>query len=163
MITFQDYYQNTVKYSFEDEPFSKDPKHVWVISRYKGQWLLTRHGDRGLEFPGGKVENGETPYDAAIREVYEETGGIVSEMTYIGQYEVEGKGAIIVKNVYFAVVDRLVEKNDYMETFGPVLLDHLPDDVKRNDAYSFMMKDEILVESMKYIREKQLLHSPVEK
>lgn len=28
----------------------------------------------GISFPGGHVEKGESPYDSAVREVYEETG-----------------------------------------------------------------------------------------
>ena len=34
----------------------------------RDQWLLTHHLRRGLEFPGGKVELGETPEEAAVRE-----------------------------------------------------------------------------------------------
>ena len=43
--------------------------HVWVQKR-KG----TGHLDGFWEFPGGKVEGSESPVDAAIREVGEETG-----------------------------------------------------------------------------------------
>jgi len=41
--TFKDFYRNTVQLSFEHEPFSNAPKHVWVICRYQHQWLLTQH------------------------------------------------------------------------------------------------------------------------
>lgn len=60
MLTFRDFYHNEIRLSFLDHPFSKEPKHVWVICRFKGKWLLTKHKDRGLEFPGGKVEEGES-------------------------------------------------------------------------------------------------------
>lgn len=49
MYEFKDFYRNTVQLSFEKEPFSKEPKHVWVICRYEDQWLLTNHKDRGRE------------------------------------------------------------------------------------------------------------------
>ena len=50
MYEFKDYYQNTVQLSFDDQPFSDSPKHVWVICRFGGKWLLTEHEDRGYEF-----------------------------------------------------------------------------------------------------------------
>ncbi|MCA0986442.1 RNA deprotection pyrophosphohydrolase [Guptibacillus algicola] len=143
-LTFTDYYHNQVTLSFQDHPYSGSPKHVWVICQLEGKWLLTEHSRRGIEFPGGKVEEGESAKEAAVREVYEETGGVVSTMQYVGQYRVEGKGGTIIKNVYYADIDHLVSKADYMETNGPVLLDNLPNDLVTNERYSFMMKDNVL-------------------
>ncbi len=97
MIVFQDDYGYDVRLSFSDHPFSRHPKHVLVICRYNGRWLLTNHAVRGWEFPGGKVEEGETAEQAAIREVREETGGIVQKIMYIGQYEVKRPNETIVK------------------------------------------------------------------
>ncbi|GGF32981.1 putative 8-oxo-dGTP diphosphatase YtkD [Halobacillus andaensis] len=154
MKTFYDYYRNQVKLSFEDHPFSTAPKHVWVICRFKNQWLLTKHKDRGLEFPGGKVEKGEGAKDAAVREVKEETGAEVENLYYIGQYYVAGKGGTIVKNVYYATISELIEQPHYYETEGPILLDHLPESIKSNALYSFMMKDEVLTECLKVIKNK---------
>src|SRR5699024_12008245 len=54
--------------SFTDHPFSKTPKHVLVICRYHDHWLLTNHKSRGYEFPGGKVEKGETAEQARSEE-----------------------------------------------------------------------------------------------
>lgn len=152
--TFTDFYKNEVILSFEEEPFSKNPKHVWVICKYKGQWLLTHHKSRGLEFPGGKVEKGETAKEAAIRELLEETGGIPANIHYIAQYFVAGKSGEIIKNVYFAEIDRLEEQPTYYETHGPKLLDELPMKVKYNPTYSFMMKDDVLNHCLDYIRKK---------
>lgn len=154
MYTFIDYYQNEVKLSFEDHPFSKKPKHVWVICNFRGNWLLTKHKDRGLEFPGGKVEKGESARGAAIREVMEETGGIIEEINYIGQYFVVGKGGKIVKNVYFAEIASLTEQKTYFETEGPVIVKSIPEDVKRNERYSFIMKDGVLTYCMNRINRK---------
>ena len=48
---------------------------VVVCSRYRGQWLLSRHKKRDTwETQGGHIEPGETPLRAAARELYEESG-----------------------------------------------------------------------------------------
>ncbi|WP_096270989.1 RNA deprotection pyrophosphohydrolase [Paucisalibacillus globulus] len=150
MFTFRDYYQNEVSLSFSKHPFSNDPRHVWVICRYDNKWLLTKHRDRGLEFPGGKVEQGENAEEAAVREVMEETGGVIRDIHYIGQYHVAGKAGHVVKNVYYAEVEKLEEQETYYETEGPVLLEAIPRNVKFNPNYSFIMKDDVL----KYCMEK---------
>ena len=59
-------------------PVTKN-KEVVLIRQY-------RHGvsDIVLEIPGGIVEEGDTPLDAAVRELKEETGYSPSEMVYLG-------------------------------------------------------------------------------
>jgi 8-oxo-dGTP diphosphatase len=151
MFTFRDFYQNEVQLSFQDHPFSKDPRHVFVICRYNNNWLLTKHKDRGLEFPGGKVEKGENAVEAAHREVMEETGGVIKTIRYIGQYYVAGKAGHVVKNVYFAEVERLDKQNTYYETDGPVLLEEIPENVKTNNQFSFIMKDDVLTNCLRKI------------
>lgn len=151
MYTFKDYYRNTVHLSFEEEPFSNAPGHVWVICRYRESWLLTDHSDRGYEFPGGKIEPMEKAEQAAIREVKEETGACVKDLFYIGQYKVLGKEKKIIKNIYFAKIDKIEEQTTYYETNGPVLLKNLPEDIKKNQRYSFVMKDGVLSHSMKQL------------
>ena len=46
-----------------------------VVTDKSGEFvLLTRESDGSVWFPGGKLEPGETPVDAAVRELEEETG-----------------------------------------------------------------------------------------
>ena len=73
-------------------------KYVVVLSRYEGKILLSRHQARSTwETQGGHIEPGETPLEAAQRELYEESGALESEMIPLCDYhawdEVTGKGA----------------------------------------------------------------------
>jgi len=157
MKTFKDYYRNQVELSFDHYPFSNTPLHVWVVARYEGKWVLTKHKQRGLEFPGGKVEPGEHEDAAAIREVYEETGGIVKTLRYLGQYRVLGRGDTVIKNIYFAEIERFDAHPAVEETDGAVLIDQLPNNLLRNTSYSFMMKDKVLPETMKVLYDQKLV------
>lgn len=50
-------------------------KYVVVCTRLGNQWLLSRHKKRDTwETQGGHIEPGETPLEAARRELYEESG-----------------------------------------------------------------------------------------
>lgn len=153
LYTFNDYYDNQVMLSFEDHPFTDNPKHILVICKYENHWLLTKHKNRGLEFPGGNVESGETAEQAAYREVMEETGAIIEQLIYVGQYKVAGKARTVIKNVYVAYVEQLIQKDTYYETDGPHLCVELPQSMQTNPSYSFMMKDEIIPRCIQYIEE----------
>lgn len=148
---FTDYYQNKVSFSFADQPFSTSPKHVWVICRFLNYWLLTAHPGRGWEFPGGKVEPGEAPADAAVREVFEETGATVSDLQYMGQYQVDGRQGCIHKNVYYADIVRIARKDHYEETLGPIFFHDLPEQIRADKRFSFMMKDDVLTYCLAYL------------
>lgn len=157
MFIFKDYYNNEVKLSFADHPFSQHPKHVFVICQFQDKWLLTEHKERGLEFPGGNVEEGESAVQGAIREVKEETGALIDQMSYVGQYFVNGKKKPVIKNIYFAQIQKLFKQETYYETKGPVLLDEIPNNIKTNDSFSFIMKDDVLYHSMQHIKQMNVI------
>ncbi|WP_236712809.1 RNA deprotection pyrophosphohydrolase [Peribacillus muralis] len=125
-----------------EKPVFGESWHVFVLGRFGGRWLLTKHKQRGLEFPGGKREAGETIEQAAIREVYEETGAIVGQLNFLGQYKVHDPIKPIIKSIYYAQLREVERKGTYLETDGPIFLDNLPDEF--GDDYSFIMKDEIV-------------------
>ena len=76
----------------------KTYKYVVVLSTCCGKIMLSRHKDRTTwETQGGHVEPGETPLEAAKRELYEESGAVEYEIYPICDYwagdEQTGEGA----------------------------------------------------------------------
>ncbi|MEH7442586.1 nucleoside triphosphatase YtkD [Bacillus sp. JJ1122] len=154
MEKFTDLNGAIVTLAFQENVFEKRPRHILVICRYNDAWLLTRHSNRGLEFPGGKVEEGETLEDAARREVIEETGGILGNLVSIGEYKVADGAGSFVKRIFYGEVIELVLRDDYLETAGPVLVngDLLTERMK--EGYSFIMKDNVVKRSLEFLAEK---------
>ncbi|ANU11495.1 nucleoside triphosphatase ytkD [Planococcus antarcticus DSM 14505] len=121
--------------SFEKNNFSYESRHVLVICRYNGKWVLTRHNERGLEFPGGKVETGESLQAAAKREVYEETGACVNSLEWFAEYMVYSTKPFC-KTVFVGAVEK-VNKIPLLETQGIILVEEL----EPGGEFSFLMKD----------------------
>lgn len=151
MGVFNDIHGCIVRLSFKVNSFSTEPRHVLVICRYKDRWLLTDHKVRGWEFPGGKIEEGESLEEAARREVLEETGGIVKELTFIGEYEVINEGHSFVKRVFYGIVDQLINYPCYQETNGPILIKGDINQLRWEDQFSFIMKDKVLEKCLEKI------------
>lgn len=132
--------------SFEPGAFQVPSNHVLVIAKWNGKWLLTKHRERGIEFPGGKVENGETLLEAAAREVFEETGAHVERLQWFAEYLVQCNPPFC-KTVFTAEV-AAIENIEWMETEGPELVGHLAPD----NSYSFIMKDDGMKEIMERVK-----------
>jgi 8-oxo-dGTP diphosphatase len=62
-------------------------RRATVICRHDREILFVRKRNAKWNLPGGRVETGETPLQAAIREMAEETGMTFEELSYVAQYE----------------------------------------------------------------------------
>ncbi len=62
-------------------------KYVVILSESDGKLLFSRHRDRTTwETQGGHIEPGETPLDAAKRELYEESGALEFDIDAVFDY-----------------------------------------------------------------------------
>lgn len=65
----------------------KNYKYVVVFARYNNQWIICKHKNRNTwETSGGHIEQGETPIEAAKRELHEETGAVDFEINPVCDY-----------------------------------------------------------------------------
>jgi 8-oxo-dGTP diphosphatase len=154
MEKFTDVNGAMVTLAFNENAFNVSVRHVLVICRYKEQWLLTRHSSRGLEFPGGKVEIGETLEEAARREVMEETGGELHSLESIGEYKVEAADGFFIKRIFYGEAESITAQEDYLETSGPVLISGDLLEQRMKNEYSFIMKDDVIKRSLEFLRDR---------
>ena len=153
-VKFKDKENDDVFLSFKDEDDIPDADHVLVIPIYQGQLLFTKHKIRGIEFPGGKREAGESSVQACDRELFEETGALINfkDRHYIAQYCVNRQnGTPFTKDVFMVKVDRKKKKNDYLETDGPLIFNSISD---ISEAYkSYLLKDAAILKCLERVIE----------
>lgn len=93
-----------VKVSFgKVPPNEKGYKYSVIISKSGEKYVFCRHKDRSTwEFPGGHIEKGEHPDEAARRELWEETGAKDFDLYQISPYSVTMDGEENFGMLYFA-------------------------------------------------------------
>ncbi len=80
---------------FYDKVADELLKFAVIIARTNGKWIFCKHKDRETyEIPGGHREIGETIYDAAQRELMEETGAVEFDIKPICVYSVKGRNRV---------------------------------------------------------------------
>ena len=139
MFSFIDQNGLTVTLSFEKNAFLIPSKHVLVLANNEEMWLLTKHPTRGIEFPGGKVEDQETLIDAAKRETYEETGARISNVEWVAEYIVHDVKPFC-KTVFRAKIDTIEDTFEVHETEGPIWF--TLQEFFQSKELSFHMKDD---------------------
>lgn len=92
-----------------------DSKFFFCFNTWRKQW----------ELPAGRSEENETAKDCAIRELYEETGQIAPNLTFIGLLKSKNviNGDVKYNPVYFSEIDRLSPFQKNKETSKILLWD----------------------------------------
>lgn len=139
IVSFNDANGVHVELTFGENRFEMPARHVLVVLRHKGKWLLTRNSVRGIEFPGGKAEEGETIEEAAVRETIEETGVTITNLVKFAEYVVQSN-VTFCKAVFTAEVVHIDESPRLHETEGAEWMSDSELDACTN--LSFYMKDE---------------------
>lgn len=139
MFSFFDVNGCKVELFMDQTPYPIEPKHVLVFVQHEGKWLCTINKKRGVEFPGGKVESGETLEEAAIREVMEETAVHITGLKKFAHYVVFDQTPFC-KVVFAAKVARIDTFEGEFETSGILWL--TTDQLHSHPNLSFYMKDD---------------------
>jgi len=105
-------------------------QYACVFAFYKGKWIFCKHRDRNTwEHPGGHIEQNETSFDAAKRELFEETGAVEFDLVPLCDYqvcgmlnetEVTGCGQVYFANVHTLTdipVQSEIEKMDLFDSY----------------------------------------------
>jgi 8-oxo-dGTP diphosphatase len=105
-----------------------------VLARYKDKWIFCMHKERNTwENPSGHIDTGETPLEAAKRELYEETGALDFDIEPICDYYINGElNGIHYKGngqVYLAIVRTLGDLPQDSEMGKIEFFDSLPNEL----------------------------------
>jgi 8-oxo-dGTP diphosphatase len=92
-----------------------EEKYLLCYNVWRKQW----------ELPAGRREENETPKQCAIRELYEETGQIVSDLEFKGLLKVKNtiNGKVKFNPVYFSIIEKLQPFRENEETSDIILWD----------------------------------------
>lgn len=150
MFTFTDENGLQVDLRFDEGPFEVEPRHVLALVQHEGKWLCAVHERRGVEFPGGKMEEGETLIEAAVREVEEETQVIVKDPQWFAYYIVHDTVPFC-KAVFTAVVEEIPPFTGDFETVERLWLTE--DELLQHQNLSFYMKDDGMKKMLQEVKQ----------
>lgn len=100
------------------------------VFRHHGQWTLLmtrralhlRHHPGQLSFPGGRIEHGELPATAALRETYEEIGIQPEQVRLLGQLPAINTSTGFIVQPWLGMLQRLPQLQIQASEVDSVLL-----------------------------------------
>ena len=151
MFKFTDLNEKNVDMYFHKGQYEIEPKHVLVIVKNGEKFLCSIHRERGIEFPGGKVEEAETLQAAAMREVLEETNVKIKNVRELCHYIVRDEQPFC-KVVFVAELEQQLDGNFAYETKGRVWL--TKEELSQQANLSFYMKDAGMKRILQEVRQR---------
>jgi 8-oxo-dGTP diphosphatase len=118
-----------VKVNFYDPDYIPHGKLIYsvITARYLNKWVFVRHHQRNtFEIPGGHIEENETAFEAAKRELMEETGAVKFRLVCISTYSVRSINETRFGKLYFAEIYEIGPVPDISEIDEITFLDSLP-------------------------------------
>ena len=125
------------------EPYLEPPVITYsvICAGFNGKWLFVRHHLRStFEIPGGHVEEGETPDEAAARELMEETGAMSFSIHCISTYSVTKGGTTGWGRLYLADVTEIGPVPDISEIAEVIMAEDLPPENTHPDIQPLLYK-----------------------
>lgn len=150
MYQFKDVLGTRVELTFDLQQQMIPARHVLLLLKHNHKWLVTKHTVRGMEFPGGKAEEGETIEAAVKREAYEETGVVIEHIKLFAKYVVYSEEpfckAVFTADVQFIDIDAPTYETEGAYWFTTEQLDAC-------EQLSFHMKDEGMTALRKWVEQ----------
>jgi 8-oxo-dGTP diphosphatase len=131
------------KVKFYNALFEPDKKLIYSVisARFKDRWIFVRHRKRTTwEIAGGHIEKGETSFEAAKRELMEETGALKFSLGCVATYSVKKDGKTGWGRLYFADVQELGPIPDTSEIIEASFLENMPENLTHPDIQPYLFK-----------------------
>jgi 8-oxo-dGTP diphosphatase len=128
---------------FHSPTFESGTKLTYSVisAKIKDKWIFVRHNKRTTwEIAGGHIEDGETSYEAAGRELMEETGALKFRLECIATYSVKKEGETGWGRLYLANVTELGQIPDMSEIAEIAILDKLPENPTHPDIQPHLFR-----------------------